>query len=298
MPTELSQIKTKARLELRKFANKRIKLKRDVFFVPGWTDEGCMCWTEPYTEGGIDRRQGWEYTVKDWEYIIENPEKMHYLKLVDNEDTIQIIRNKKGKVQKVEFKTDSTENYANFFQFAELIKRKIQSTGAREFDLIGHSMGGLDIISAAVLDAEQDNYPEVKEFITTKPLSGIGLLITVSTPYKGSDPATLAKRTKLDEIFCKSWSPGVRQQCNNMAFDSKFIEIINKSDIRKRLLNRVSIGVHTFGSRNDRAVAYEYTQIEGATNHSEIVLAQHSQRMGITQDPRVHLELFNLLSTS
>ena len=67
MPTELSLKRTEARLKLKEFNEDKIKLKRDVFFVPGWTDQACICWTEPYTEAGIDRRKGWEYTIKDWE---------------------------------------------------------------------------------------------------------------------------------------------------------------------------------------------------------------------------------------
>ncbi len=58
MPTELSLKKTKARIKLRTFAKHKIKLKRDIFFVPGWTDQACICWTEPYMESGIDRRKG------------------------------------------------------------------------------------------------------------------------------------------------------------------------------------------------------------------------------------------------
>ncbi len=167
MPTELSLKKTAKRERLRKL---KIRLKKDIFFVPGWTDQACICWTEPYVESGADRRKGWEYTVKDWEYIIENPEKMHYIQLVENEDSINIIRDEQGKIKKVEFKSDPSYEYTNFFQFAELVKSKIRATGAREFDLVGHSMGGLDIISAVALDKNLDAYQEVKDFIKTEPL--------------------------------------------------------------------------------------------------------------------------------
>lgn len=199
MPTELSLKKTEVRQNLRKFKDKKIKLKRDVFFVLGWTDQACICWTEPYMESGVDRRAGWEYTVKDWEYILENPERMHYLQLVENDNAIKIIRNKEGKIKKVEFNYDPTYSYANFFQFAELVKSKIRATDVKEFDLVGHSMGGLDIISAVALDNKLDAYQQVKDFIKTDSLEGVGLLITVATPYKGSVPADLVKNTKIAE---------------------------------------------------------------------------------------------------
>jgi hypothetical protein len=301
MPTQLSLKLTKAHNELRKFKNNKIKLKRDVFLVPGWTDQACLCWTEPYTESGIDRTPGWEYTVKDWGYIFENPEKMHYLQLVEDDNAIQIVKNKKGKTRKVKFESDPTCNYTNFFQFAELVKSKIRGivnkTGIKEFDLIGHSMGGLDVIAAVTIDpgSDKDEDGLIKEFIKSKPLEGVGLLITVATPYKGSFPAHMVKHSKLDEIFRPKWTKGMREQCNNMAYDSPFVKIVNSDQIRERLLKAVTIGVHTFASDNDRAVAYKNAQIKGGNNHPPVTLAQHSQRMGITQNHTVQLELFTLL---
>lgn len=292
MSTELSLKKTECRNKLRQL---KIKLKRDIFFVAGWTDQACLSWTEPYMESGVDRRMGWEYTVKDWEHIVENPEKMHYLKLVENVNAINIVKNKDGKIKKVEFKSDPSYYYTNFFQFAELIKSKIRATGVKEFDLVGHSMGGLDIISASVLDRKLDDYQEVKDFIKTDPLEGLGLLITVATPYKGSAPADLVKNTKIDEWFKKEWPDGIRDQCNNLARASEFIRIINQKDIRERLLKKAKIGVHTFSGGNDDAVSPDDAFIDGAQNYKPFFLARHSGRMAITQDHRMHLELFKLL---
>ncbi|MDD5109415.1 MAG: hypothetical protein PHC29_07980 [Candidatus Omnitrophica bacterium] len=296
MPTELSLKKTEVRNKLRKFKDNKIRLERDVFFVPGWTDQANICWTEPYMESGIDRRAGWEYTVKDWECIVENPEKMHYLQLVEDENAINIIRNKEGKVKKVEFKSDPSYGYSNFFQFAELVKNKIRASGAKEFDLVGHSMGGLDIISAVALDKKLDNYQEVRDFIKTDSLEGLGLLITVATPCKGSVPADLVRNTIIDEWFRKEWSDGIRKQCENLAHSSKFINIINQEEIKGRLLKKAKIGVHTFSGKNDQAVRPEDAFIEGAQNHEPFELVSHSQRMGITQDPRTHFWLFDLLN--
>src|SRR3989339_1095505 len=146
MPSELSRKKSELRDKLRYFEKNKILLKRDIFFVPGWTDQACLCWTEPPTESGKDRRKGWEYTMQDWEYIVKNPERMHYLQLVENDNALAITRDERsGKIKKVEFASDPSYNYTNFFQFAELIKTKIREelkkTNSTEFDLVGHSMG-------------------------------------------------------------------------------------------------------------------------------------------------------------
>ncbi len=159
---------------------------------------------------------------------------------------------------------------------------------------MGHSMGGLDSISAVALDRKLDDYQEVRDFIETDPLEGLGLLITVATPYKGSTPADLVKNTKIDEWFRPEWSDGIRKQCENMAHDSKFISIINQKGIRERLLEKAKIGVYTFSGEKDGAVTSEDAFIEGAQNHEPFELILHSQRMGITQDPRTHFCLFNL----
>lgn len=298
MPTTFSLTKTEARKELREFGDKKITLEMDIFFVPGWTDEGCVCWTEPCIEPGEDKLAGLEYTVRDWEYIIENPQRMHYIRLVRKEKSINIIRDRKGKIKKVEFKSDPSYNYTNFFQFAELIKSKIRETmkksNAAGIDLVGHSMGGLDIIAAITLEPD-DDYPEVKKFIRTEPLDNVGLVITAATPYKGTLPSDIVKHSRLDEILRPKWSQGTREQCENMAFDSQFIKIINWREIREKLLEKAKKGVHTFSGTNDAAVKPEYAFIDGAENHEPFRLAAHSQRMGITQDPRFHLELFTLL---
>lgn len=298
MPTTLSLTETEARKELREFRNKKITLKRDVFFVPGWTDEGCICWTEPYIESGEDKLAGWEYTVADWEYLIENPQRMHYIRLVRKEKAISIIRDRRGKIKKVEFQSDPSYNYTNFFQFAELLKAKIrEEIGKRDknqIDLVGHSMGGLDVIAAITLKPS-DDYPEIKKFIKTEPLDNVGLAITVSTPYKGSLPSDMVKHSRLHEILRPEWSHGTREQCENMAFDSPFIKIINRREIRERLLEKSKKGAHTFSGANDAAVKPEYAFIDGAENHQPFKLAAHSHRMGITKDPRFHLELFTLL---
>ena len=63
----------------------------------------------------------------------------------------------------------------SFFDFGDILKDKIHKRiGKRKhFDLVGHSMGGLDSV-AAITDEEQT-------------LKHVNKLITVATPHQGSE---------------------------------------------------------------------------------------------------------------
>lgn len=304
MPTDLSHSKSAARSALRAMAPCR--LHRPVFFVPGWTDQGCLCWLEPDVESGLDRRPGWEYTIDDWVRRVVEPTdagNVRFLRLVHDDRQCLIERfvsgARKGKIKRVCWDGDSSASFENFFQFAELLKAKIRATGSTAYDLVGHSMGGLDCIAALTLDATVDPEPEVQRWITSPPLEGSHRLITVATPFRGSPGGWLTKHTKLDELAMRQWSPAIRRQAEAMSPDSPFIRIMTAPARQQRLVARLSGGVHTFGSRNDIAVPDANRLIDGATNHpaAAFQLARHSQRMGIPQDPRLALSLFQILTS-
>ncbi len=276
-----------------------------MFFVPGWTDQGCVCWVEPYVEGGADRRLGWEYTMTDWVETVVEPidrDKVYFVQLVEESSQLSIDRYasgaRQGKIRHVRWDHDSSASYENFFQFAELLKRKIRQTGLAEYDLVGHSMGGLDIIAAAGLDRRVDQEPEVQRFVTSEPLENVRTIVTVATPFRGSPGASVVQRTKLDEIMQPNWSDGIRRQAEAMSPDSPFIRIITEPQRQRRLVERVKGRVHTFGSRNDLTTPDQARMIDGAINHpaGDLTMARHSASMGVTQDPRVILALFRLLS--
>lgn len=301
--TGVSLQKTEAREQLRK--KKRLRLNRPVFFVPGWTDQGGLCWTEPYTEGGAERSAGWEYTIQDWiEKVVEPADRANarFVKLVADEQNFTLTRfvsgPRRGRVKSATWEPDPTSRYEHFFQFAELLKAHVRAAGVAEYDLVGHSMGGLDIIAATMLDHRLDDEPLVRRFMTTAPLEGVRRIITVATPFQGSPPARVVERTQLDEWFRPAWSPEIRKQAEAMSPQSDFIRIIVQPDRQRRLVARVPGGVHTFGSRNDLLVPDEHRMIEGATNHPAelFALARHSMILGITQDPRLALRLFDLLA--
>lgn len=302
MPTEISLRKTDARDHLRKLAP--LRLKRPVFFVPGWSDQGCLCWTEPYVEGGGDRRPGWEYTIQDWveEIIVPTDQaNVHFVTLVEDERNVIIKRfsrgMKQGKIQSVDWSRDPSAQYESFFQFAELLKRTIRALGAEEYDLVGHSMGGLDIIAATVLDRSLDQESEVQRFITSPPLDGVNTIITVATPFCGSPLASFVERNHLDAILQLNWSAGIRKQAEAMFPGSPFIQIVTDPSRQQRLLKRVKGSVHTFGSNNDPATPNQARMIDGAINHpaAGFEFARHSAIMGITQDPRLALAVFRIL---
>ena len=304
MPTEISLQKTDARAQLKKLAP--LHLARPVFFVPGWSDQACLCWTEPYTEAGIDRRAGWEYTIQDWVEEVVDPAdrlKVYYVKLVEDDKNLLIERfsrgTNQGKIQSVDWSRDPSAQYENFFKFAELLKRKIRDVGAADYDLIGHSMGGLDIIAATLLDRGHDPEPEVQRFITSDPLAGVNTIMTVATPFRGSPLASFVERNHLDDILRLNWSDGIRKQAEAMFPQSPFIQIITDPSREARLITRVKGSIHTFGSENDPATPNQARMIDGAINHPAggFELARHSMIMGITQDPRLALAIFTILAT-
>lgn len=277
-------------------------LKRDVFFVHGWGDEACICWTDPYMETGANFVQGWGYTVKEWVEDkklgrIKNKEKVHYVSLMGDEAKAKRWRDKTGKF-KIDIDKDLSYFYENFFQFAELLKEKIRETKAEEFDIVAHSMGGLDSIALIAVDKEQDE----KGFIKTEPLSGLNKLITVATPYRGSPKAGLldAKIAKL--IFHRS--EYIKSQGKSMNPRSYFVKLVNEAKTREQLLNRIK-ELHMFGGEYDEVVQKPYCYLKtdslskGALNkintYPVFKMAKHSQRMGITQDHRLILAVMNLL---
>lgn len=276
---------------------KPFKLKRDVFFVHGWSDEANVGWTYPYVEtSDEDRNPNWKYSIKDWidEKVI-NKERAHYIKLVKDEQKIKIERDKRGKIS-VDIDGDETYYYESFFEFAELLKEKVESVRTTdEIDLVGHSMGGLDAVAAIAVDKKQDSTKAIKRPC----LKDVNLLITVATPHQGSPCAKLSD-TKLDKILLRK-SDYIRKQGRNMDIKSSFMQLINRTDIRNQLLQRISF-MHMFGGGSDPVVpraCYKINtiglKVKNYKIYPAIYRATHSQVMGITQRPETSYEIFKLL---
>jgi len=230
--------------------------------------------------------------------IINKNDMVHYVKLLRDEEKAKITRDRFNQVT-IDIGDDETYYYENFFQFADLLKYKIncnRATETEEIDLVCHSMGGLDSVAAIAIDKEID---------TTKTmyhshLKGVNHLITVSTPHQGSPQAKLANKKIAKLVLHKSQYIGA--QGANMSIDSKYMQLVNSLDARTRLLERVS-SMHMFGGGSDLVVPEHSYKINTSgltkinyTIHPVWSLATHSQAMGITQDVRMALEILNLLS--
>lgn len=253
--------KRKATEELERFVQAELAFERPVFFVPGWTDEANLCWTSPYVSG---------YTpVKKWiSRITSNPELADY----------------------VIFSSEESKDCYSFFDFAFYLKEKIwQKIGKKaSLDIVAHSMGGLDAVVSIIDD---------------DPLLNVNSLITVATPHRGSEWGEF-QSCALVKIFRKSHSHHVVQGVN-LDPDQPFIPRINEPKAKGNLLRRVNklyclsgtrdIAVMKSAEYNDVGLARDLYKQKVAVREPYL-MARHSGRDGITQDPRAILEIIKILT--
>ena len=256
MQEERKRQKENALKKLEELAENKIELKRPVFFVPGWTDENNVCWKTSYQKGYIP--------IKYWiSRTTRNPDLAEYI-------TFSIKESKKCK---------------SFFDFGDILKEKIWNKidKDKEFNLVGHSMGGLDSV-AAIIDSED-------------PLLNVNDLITVATPHQGSELG------EIGPIFRK-YKPHHASQCINLDPDQLPIKLINKLENRKTLLKRVNKLYCLMGTRDQavmRSARYNKKDLEPELYAKKVEViefggATHSQKYGITQDLKVILSILNILT--
>lgn len=245
MQEQRKQEHWQAEASLKKLAEEKPLLKRPVFFVPGWTDEGCTCWTKSYLPSYL--------TIRDWMgRIAKNSDFANYIK----------------------FTTQESKGCESFSDFSDLLKEKVWETVDRgeDLDLIGHSMGGLDSVAAIVDDGD--------------PLKQVRNLITVATPHLGSNWGEIGPKIK-------DYPEHHRLQCVNLDPDRSPIKIINKIENRKRLLENVQELLYFEGTRDMAVMRGARFNTKGliprlAKKVTTVYVggATHSQKDGITQDPR------------
>lgn len=255
MREERKRQRENALKELEELSRNKIELKRPVFFVPGWTDEGCVCWKTSYQKGYIP--------TKNW-----------ISKTVKNDDLANYVT----------FSDKETKACSSFLDFGDILKMKIWDAigDKKQFDLIGHSMGGLDS-AAAITD-------------NIEPLNNVYNLITVATPHQGSELG------EIGPIFRK-YERHHALQCINLDPDQPAIKLINKPDVRKRLLDNIKKLYCLMGTRDMAVMRSARLNKEGIDKEFykkkvdiiEFGGATHSQKYGITQDARVILAIINLL---
>ncbi len=238
------------------------KLSRTVFFVPGWTDEFSTCWMNPYLP-----------------YSTYVPIKRHVARLYQNYDLCSFVT----------FSARDSRSCKSFIDFGKILKEKIRKVpgGLKSFDVVGHSMGGLDTI-AAILD-ESD------------PLEGVNYFITAATPHRGSfwgDACKIPivqKRRKL--------KPHQIIQGENLDPDHKPIQYINRVDNRARFLKSIKRLYCLGGTRDTAVFSSSYFDTTGLTPDLQAKVelverydgARHAGAGGITQDPRCMRDVLRVL---
>ena len=255
MREERKRQKEHALKKIEELMKNKVELKRPVFFVPGWRDEVCVCWKTAYQKG--------YKPIREWILsIIKNKELAYF----------------------VTFTQKETQGCSSFFELGHILKTKIwHAIGDHEtFDLVGHSMGGLDA-SAAITD-------------NIEPLQNVCSLITVATPHQGSE---LGEIGPLFEKYEKHHA----LQCLNLDPDQLPIKLINKLETRKRLLENIQKLYCLTGTRDMavmRSARFNTEGIDTDFYNKKVALiefggATHSNKEGITQDPRSMLTIIHLL---
>lgn len=251
---------------LKAYKEDKVTLRRPVFFVPGWTDESCGCWSAAYRKNTA---------MKEWiDAICINPYEARYVKFEEESPSCR-----------------------SFLDFGEVLKKKIWSDIGkdREFDLVGHSMGGLDIRAALALG---------------ELLSQNHNCLTVATPHQGDNLGGInvwSRNTFLGRALI-GWilhqdTPYHREQSKGLDPDYEPIKIINRTENKLLFLQRVSKLYEFKGTRDftvkdsayidksDIPLEYRSSKIEDI----EIGGADHTGKLGITQDPRTVLSIISIL---
>ena len=260
--------KQRALKALKAWAKKGITLTRHVFFVPGWAGEEGCCWTAAYPHV-LDGHQPIKYWV---ERIVRNPQLVRF-------------------VSYVQFTEQESAACPTFLQFADLLKTKIRYEAPADapLDLVGHSMGGLDIIGALVNGGDYLRHPVVNA-------------VTVGSPLRGVPYGNLVYRIR-ELLPTVPWLPHHLEQLRNMDHGAGAIRLINRLDMRELLLARVARCYSLYGTQDFVVEGNAHFRTEGLAGASRkklgelaIAGAAHTGAIGITQDPRTAAAIFTILA--
>ncbi len=252
-------------------------LKRDVFFIPGWTSECCAAWLQPCSSENISMKKWLEKTTTNWE------EKVHF----------------------VVFTEEESRACRSFVEFAKILKGKTAPfiTKDSKVDLVGHSMGGLDISAAIIHDLI--------------PTGNVGNLITLGSPFHGSEFGEVMKEIGgMSWLFLGGWAAarGLMllkgysfyhiEQLQNMNPKGRLILDFNCKENRLKLLHSAD-KVFTFFGTDDNVVK-QSALFNGFGIDSNLLAeklepicvdgATHSGVLGLPQDPRVVLGIMNIIA--
>ena len=241
--------------KLTEFKQNKITLKYPVFFVPGWTDESCSVWQVPY---------GGNQSVKQWlNEVAINPGLAQYITFIEE-----------------------TKDCKSFLDFGEVLKNKIWKAIGKEqvFDLIGHSMGGLDI-RAAITQGKA-------------PLLNCRYCITVATPNCGDN---LGGVGNFFERYFRRLAQAIKKMLPYQVEQEKYldpdyppIKQINSLESRKLFLNSVTKFYELKGMEDSLVQGSAFidkTDIEENLYKGKVAAipidgCEHVGVKGITLDPR------------
>lgn len=273
----ISEEKNEAFNRLKELERSKVILSRDVFFVPGWTSENCAAWREPYTKENISMREWAERLILNWQ------EKVHFVTFAEAE----------SKVCK------------SFLDFANVLAEKVSPyfVDGTQVDLIGHSMGGLDI-SAGVING-------------VIPPKHVKNVITLGSPFHGAEWGEVMKTvSKASWFFPAIWAIvriGLKKrysyyhflQLENMNPQGETIRTFDKTENRVKFLESVE-KLYTFVGTDDDTVKqsaffnnYAVPADLLAVKLNAICFegATHSGQLGLPQDPRVVLNIIRIISS-
>ncbi len=192
------------------FMTKKIHLRRPVIFVSGYEDESGSWWIGP-KEG----KQGISQWIKQ---IADNQEEATFLT----------------------FEKESP-SCNSFMDFGAFLRNQIPAVigSEKQFDLVGYSMGGLDIRAA---------------LIQTDSLLGCQRCITADTPHQGDDLGGILE-------FLETYTPEIMKEFDNMPLylqnqaenmdpNSKPMQAINSLANRQLFLDRVDKFYEFMGTRD------------------------------------------------
>jgi len=248
--------------ELNKLKQNKFTLSRPIFFVPGWTDEGCGWWknsaTAKYTMEGV---------IND---TATNPLNATFVTF-----------------------EDVTSQCKSFMDFGEFLKKIIRDKigKSQPFDIVGHSMGGLDI-RAAMTQGD--------------PLLNCRCCISVATPQQGDHFGGMMD-------FCVKYIPGVAdlkkmpsyqvEQMKNLDSDYPLINILNTLENRQLFFKNIAKFYEMKGTRDfvvKGSAFMDKTGIEALyqdkTEEIPVTGCEHTGTLGITQDPRTILAIIYIIS--
>lgn len=253
---------------LQSLAGQGVSLKRHVFFVPGWAGEEGKAW-KGY-DGKVLRGHG---PVKAWiDRIVRNPDKVTYIRYVD-------------------FSEEESRNSRSFLEFADIVKARVREkvvSAAEPIDLIGHSMGGLDIVAAITQGRD--------------PLANVENCVTVASPLMGVAYARFVRA--VDQLLpWLQWEPYHYVQVRNMDHHCAAIAKINALGNRVKLLERIKAFYQLEGTQDMTVMRNARLRRDDLPNslkqkiaHLIIEGASHSGAAGITHDPRTVLYLISIIA--